>query len=261
MASIGANMQHDERAFEGLASGDIVLFSSSHPLHRLQIVRTGCPWGQVALILCVDDEILVFESTKISACMDVRLNAIHRGVQWVRLRERVMSFDGAIAARRLDPPLSGPMLDRFERFADETHGLPFNDSKWVALRALRRRNAPSAVSGFFCSELVAEAYQRIGLIPLPPQERTSNNYIPADFSALYSDRMIVMLQGFRIGEEWLLKGAVPTTASLGPLASGAGPRSRNLTDVSDTGMFGSPAAAKPGTSTSRRTRRGVSPSA
>ena len=38
------------------------------------------------------------------------------------------------------------------------------------------------LSSLFCSELVAEAYQRLGLLPKPPQGLPSNEYTPRDFA-------------------------------------------------------------------------------
>lgn len=190
----------------GLGSGDVVLFSGSHPLHLVQRERTGSPWGQVGLILRLpNDLVCVFESTKIATCTDVLLGKVVRGVQWVRLSERVSSFDGAVAIRRLEPRLSESMADRLLSFAREVHGLPFNDSKWTALRSIRRRNPPRTCTSFFCSELAAEAYQRTGLLPPPPRGRSSNNYIPADFSDLYSDGSLPLEGGFRLGVESHLK--------------------------------------------------------
>jgi hypothetical protein len=204
-----------------LANGDVVLFSGSHPMHQLQHERTGCPWGQVGVILDFSDgELYVFESTRVSNCVDVKLRRIVCGVQWVRLSDRILSFEGSIAARSLAPPLTGSMIGQFVSFAREVHGRPFNNSKWVALRSIRRRNPRSSCSCYFCSELVAEAYQRIGLLPKPPDGRTSNNYIPADFSTMYSDRMLPLQHGFRLGVELLLKGtalsAPPRVASATP---------------------------------------------
>jgi hypothetical protein len=123
----------------------------------------------------------------------------------VDLVERLASFPGLVACRRLEPRLPEEMATKLLEFAERSHGQPFNDNKWIAFRASRRRNAPRAYAGFFCSELVAEAYQHVGLIPAPPQGRTSNNYVPTDFSKMYSDRMLPLQMGFRLGDELLLK--------------------------------------------------------
>ena len=54
------------------------------------------------------------------------------------------------------------------------------------------------ISSLFCSELVAEAYQRLGLLS---EEKPSNEYTPADFS---EKRDIALLAG-SLGPEIVIK--------------------------------------------------------
>lgn len=194
------------KRFEGLTSGDVLLYHGQHPLHLRQQEVTGCPWSQVGLVLClsINTQPHVFESTKLSVCQDVKQGNIIHGVQIVRLRDRVDSFEGEVAVRRLLPPLSTHRIFRLRAFAEEVHGRPFNESKWVAARAFFRRNAPSDRSSFFCSELAAEAYQRIGLLPAPPTGLSANNYIPADFSSIFPGAHLPLERGFRLESERLL---------------------------------------------------------
>jgi hypothetical protein len=194
------------RLFESSSSGDVLLYHGHHPLHLRQQEVTGCPWSQVGLVLCLsaNTQRHVFESTKLSVCQDVRKGIIIRGVQIVRLQDRVDSFEGEVAVRRLLPPLSTRQIFRLHAFAEEVHGWPFNDSKWVAARAFCRRNSPSDCSSFFCSELVATAFQRIGLLPAPPEGLSANNYIPADFSSIYPGAHLPLRPEFRLDAERLV---------------------------------------------------------
>ena len=198
-------MNSGEAACEDPAIGDILLYAGSHPLHRFQQERTGCPWGQVGMVLGLPGGLCVFESTKIATSKDIKTGSVMIGVQLVDLVERISSFPGLVACRRLQPALPQAMAEKLLAFAHDSHGQPFNDNKWIAFRAFRRRNAPRAYAGFFCSELVAEAYQHVGVIAAPPQGRTSNNYVPSDFSRMYSDEMLPLQMGFRLGDEILLK--------------------------------------------------------
>jgi hypothetical protein len=188
-----------------LRSGDLILYSGDHPLHRLQQERTGCPWAQVGLILRLPGETgpLVFESTKVSRACDVRARTVIPGVQMVNLSERIASFEGTVAFRKLSPVLPSDLETRLLLFADRMHGRPFNDNKWMAFRAFSRRNGPSREAGFFCSELVAQVYQCIGLLPQPPEGLSSNNYIPADFSSCYAGRLLPLQLGFQLAVEQL----------------------------------------------------------
>lgn len=188
------------------ATGDVILYCGQHPLHLRQQRLTSCPWAQVGLVLRLPGmtEACVFESTKLSECIDVRSGGVIRGVQIVRLADRVRTFVGQVALRRLEPPLSDRASEQLAAFAERVHAMPFNDSRWAAGRAYRRRNTAPSRGCFFCSELVAEAYQQIGLLPAPPEGLCSNNYIPADFSSVYIARVLPLRQGFHLAAESLL---------------------------------------------------------
>jgi hypothetical protein len=110
----------------------------------------------------------IFEATKLSECTDIWTGTVVRGVQVVHLPERIDSFDGAVAVRKLRPALSPSLEDRLIRFAEEVHCRPFNDRPKVVVRALHRKNRSSTGPAFFCSELVAEAYQHLEVLPAPP---------------------------------------------------------------------------------------------
>jgi hypothetical protein len=191
----------------GIVTGDIILFSGRHPLHRRQQERTNCPWAQVGLLLRLPGQsgVFVFESTRISECRDVFLGRVVHGVQLVRLAERVGSLPGDVAIRTVRPPLGGLRESRLIEFAMAVHGRPFNDNRWEAGRAFYRRNRSSGGAGYFCSELVAAAYQRVGLLPPPPGGMSANNYIPADFSSAYPRAMLPLTPGFELGPERLLE--------------------------------------------------------
>jgi len=167
--------------FEELNSGDVILYSGKHPLHLRQQKVTGCRWSQVGLVLRLPNNPLafVFESTKLSNCCDTVIGEIVHGVQIAPLDNRIDDFEGKVAVRQIWPRLSKSANLKLCCFVREVHGRPFNVSKWTAARAFGRCNAPHDGSSFFCSELVAEAFQRIGLLPMPPAGLSSNNYIPA----------------------------------------------------------------------------------
>jgi hypothetical protein len=186
--------------------GDLILYSGRHPLHVRQYEITGCRWTQVALAVEMPGYggPLVFESTMLSPCKDVIIGGVQRGVQIVRWCERVGTFDGRIALRKWSPPIDEVAIARLHAFVREVHGRPFDESPWTAVRALRRRNRPAANESFFCSQLVAEALQRMGLLARPPDAPSSNNYIPADFSTEYSDALLPLVGGHSLDFERLI---------------------------------------------------------
>lgn len=195
--------------FDELTSGDVILYSGKHPLHLRQKNVTGCRWSQVGLVLRLPNNpfAFIFESTKLSSCCDSIIGEIVHGVQIARLDDRIDNFEGKVAVRQIWPRLSKSSMLKLCCFVQEVHGRPFNASKWTAARAFRRRNAPHDGSSFFCSELVAEAFQRIGLLPMPPSGVSSNNYIPADFSSEYPSSILTLPIGYCLSTERLLPPA------------------------------------------------------
>ncbi len=193
-------------SIENLVTGDVILYSGKYPLHLRQQAVTGCSWAQVGLVLRLPESSLVyvFESTKLSECCDAIAGEIIHGVQISRLDHRIDTFNGRVGVRRIRPRLPKYLRHELYCFARDVHGYPFNDNKWTAGRAFRRRNTPDDGSSFFCSELVAEAFQRIGLLPVPPAGLTSNNYIPADFSSEYPNAQLRLCMGYRLTTERLL---------------------------------------------------------
>ena len=181
-----------------LTCGDIILYHGQHPMHLLHERRTGCFWGQVGLLLELPrlQRLCVLEATRISLCSDISLGRVVHGVQIVDLIDRMQVFGGEVAFRRLSPPLTRAERLGLLEFADEHHGRPFNGEKWVGPNALRRRNSSPSQESFFCSELVASAYRRIGLLERPPIGYYANNFVPADFNSDYP-RSILKLCGDR----------------------------------------------------------------
>ena len=70
-------------------------------------------------------------------------------------------------------------MDKLYEFVDEVIGRPYKQD-WIQLvRASYNANEEDDLSSLFCSQLVAAAYQRFGLIS---QEVCSNNFVPSDFA-------------------------------------------------------------------------------
>ena len=185
------------------SSGDIILLSGRTPIHLRAAEVTGCAWTQVAVVYrdAVQSQPLVFQATMFPACPDVRHGSVFQGVQLVRISDLSRTFDGGIAVRKLQPALSDAQSMRYSAFVDEVYGRPFCGSKKVSVGAWRRGNKPSDGQSYFCSELVAETYQRLGLIPRPPSGRSANNFIPADFSTTFPGALLPLAAGVFLAEE------------------------------------------------------------
>ena len=169
-----------------LNTGDIILFRGSTVFSRLIQRATRSPWSHVALVMRLPeyDFLALWESTGLGTIPDIRSGEITRGVQLAPLSERVRSHAGALAVRRLE----GATLGQRERAAlmdlrRELRGRPYERSLVdLARAAYDGAGGASAedLSSLFCSELVAEAYQRIGLLD---DRLPSGEYTPGDFAA------------------------------------------------------------------------------
>jgi len=183
--SVGFLKEIEFMLTQDIKAGDLILLSSNAPLAKPIQSRTGSIWSQVALAIRDRNpfgNINLIEATQMPTCPDVHTNSIIQGVGIVRLEDKLQSFDGAIAHRALIPELDEHKIEQLSQFARTYHGMPYSCSGFCAIRAIRRRNPLSTYEAFFCSELVAAAYQFIGIISQPPNGRSPSNYIPVDFT-------------------------------------------------------------------------------
>ena len=98
------------------------------------------------------------------------------------LSERIKKYDGEISVRMLDQKPTPEMHKELSLLREEVKGRPYEKSKIELFKAaydgpFGRNNED--LSSLFCSELVAEAYQRMGLLS---EDKASNEYTPKDFS-------------------------------------------------------------------------------
>jgi len=166
-------------------TGDIVLFSGKGRVSECIKWFTRSRWSHVGMIVRIDewDEVLLWESTTLSSVADALDGTSKRGVQTVLLSERLRAYDGDVAYRALvNPPCDEESREALRRFRLEVRDRDYETSKLELLRA--EWDGPFGqnqedLSSLFCSELIAEAYQRMGLLGNDPP---SNEYTPRDFS-------------------------------------------------------------------------------
>jgi hypothetical protein len=130
--------------------------------------------------------VAVWESTTLSPVADMETGRLHRGVSLVPLSQRVATMRGRLAWRRLNRPITPAMeralwraRRRLGRRAYEQDALELLRSAYDGPGGLNRED----LSSVFCSELVAAAYQAMGLLAEPGAGGwSSNEYVPRDFS-------------------------------------------------------------------------------
>ncbi|WP_257283201.1 hypothetical protein [Endozoicomonas sp. SESOKO1] len=188
-----------------LKTGDLVLFSGKGAFSDIIKYGTLSKWSHCGMVLRIPeyDFLTIWESTTLSNIHDLETQMPRKGVQLVALSDRVQKYNGDISVRRLQgAKLPEDSLRRLMELRQELRGKEYERSKLELFKAAY--DGPFGknhedLSTIFCSELVAEAYQRLGLLD---EIKPSNEYTPADFS---EKRMKALQGGFYLSEEIILK--------------------------------------------------------
>ena len=189
-----------------LKTGDIILFSGKGGISAGIKWGTMSRWSHVGMILKLPeyDFVTIWESTTLSSTIDLDTNVPRKGVQLVPLSARVNGYDGDIAVRQLQGVEFGAgSVEALMQLRKEVTGRPYEEDTLELIKSAYDgpfgKNSED-LSSLFCSELVAEAYQRLGLVSI---DKPSNEYTPADFS---QKKGMPLLQG-SLGVEVLIKDA------------------------------------------------------
>lgn len=184
-----------------LDTGDLVLFSGRTLSARLVQGFTGSYWSHVGLVVRPPgEEPLLWESTRASCLPDLRLGQPLDGVQLVPLANKIASYPGEVAVRRLLD--AGAGFGRYQRIRPlmwHWHARPYSNFVAKKLQAWwRGQEAAHWRHGGFCSEFVAEVYKHLRL--LPPQ-LPSMDFVPRDFGP---EAALPLCRG-RLSPVWLLR--------------------------------------------------------
>lgn len=189
-----------------LDSGDLVLFGGVSRFCRAIQRFSGCKWSHVALVARprAGGPILLWEATLGTDIADLVTHEISPGVHLYDLAHWIRHYGGETAIRRLTVERTDKMRLALLAFYYEARDRPFERNRLEFLRSVYdgplgriRREDPSS---FFCSELVAEAYQRMGLLPAAPP---ANEYSPRDFSEQCKQPLALQM-GAALGPEVLV---------------------------------------------------------
>jgi hypothetical protein len=110
-------------------------------------------------------------------------------MRWFEAYDRVMY-------RHLEVERSAELLGNLEAFMIEVESKKYGITAMKVLK--REASAPGQEESYFCSELVAAAYRRLGLLPA---EMSSAQFWPRDFS---STRQLPLQGGASLGDELLI---------------------------------------------------------
>ena len=187
----------------GLKTGDLVLFSGATFFSSVIKWVIGGRWSHVGVLVRsphFPGRVLLWEATTLADLADVETGRAASGVQLVYLSDRLARYAGEFKLRQLDRPITLEMELALTKRRAELSGWPYEEEKLELLEAaLDGWFGPlkhERLNSMFCSELVAEAYQALRLLPEPPLGPPSNEYTPRDFGR----RSVKLLRGYELGK-------------------------------------------------------------
>ena len=167
-----------------IKTGDIIAFSGfGHKSVIVNLVTFGWPFwyaSHVGIIGEYEGEQLLFESTTLSNLSCVVQQKPFKGVQSVRLSDRVKTYNGRVYHYPIYRQLFGNESDRLNEFLLEKVGTPYDlhggmRSATHGLSWLESKFKGEDLNFIFCSELVAAAHARIGLLQTSSASRWNPN--------------------------------------------------------------------------------------
>jgi hypothetical protein len=181
-----------------LKTGDLVLFPGRGLASSLLKCFGRSPWTHVGLVLREPDapEPLLWEAGGAGP---------RRGAPVVRLAARMAELPGRIGVRCLNRALAAAQCERLEALRREVAGrsarrnlldlMGAADDGWLGAR-------PEMLGDPTDGELVAEAYQRLGLLDDPAHGgRPASSYRPWQFAERYG---LELKHGYALGPETVL---------------------------------------------------------
>lgn len=164
-----------------LQTGDVVLFSGRGFFSWLIQVFTNSNWSHVGMVVKLPeyDTVLLFESTTLSKTKGFFTGKTKEGVQLVSLSSRIKDYNGKVAIRHIYD--TSDVTSEFVKFREEVNDREYEKNKFQLFKSAYDgwfgRNKTD-LSSIFCSELVAEFWQRIKRISACVP---SNEYTPDSF--------------------------------------------------------------------------------
>lgn len=178
-------------------TGDLWLFrGGSTADHAIRAV-TNAPVNHVGMAVVLDDlPPLLWHAELGRGLLDVWTGTYHRGVQLHDLLAAVEQWSHKYHQRTWLRQLDSPVTPEMEDDIARTNGTPFPAMAALATRWVRGRlRQPASVESTYCAEVVAGAYQAMGLLD---GERPTNYYDPGKF---WSGDDLQLVGDARLGAE------------------------------------------------------------
>jgi hypothetical protein len=179
-----------DEALDLTRTGDVWLFRGRTAADRAIQVTTNSPVNHVGMSVVLDDlPPLMWHAELGRSLPDLWSGAHQRGAQLHDLREAVLIWANRYGQRawlrQLDRPVTREMENAVLRTIARLDGTPFPSTarlaaRWARGRVPIKRQRPrdADLETAYCAEVVAVAYQAMGLLP---EERRPNWYDPGRF--------------------------------------------------------------------------------
>ena len=190
-----------------LQTGDIILFKGLYYDNRGE-KSVAADWTHLGIIVRMpgNPSPLLWESTPLDNIPDTEVGKKKSGAQLVSLKKRLRTYETeTYAIRFLKVVRDASMVKNLFSFIYYAHALPFPNDLQIVTKVIvakifsRRYRMKKRYKNIFCSELVAESYIRIGLLPEAPPPSA---YMPIDFSIM---RKLPLLKGAYLSGEVMIK--------------------------------------------------------
>ena len=169
-----------------LRTGDIVLFSGTAASSWLIQFGTCSPYSHVGMIVRSRGALYLWHAPgqSLHSFHDVFSNKNPGGPHLNTLRPLLKAAAGRCYLSRLkgepfDDPRDTPLWDFMREAAKRPYERSTRDLVLSAYDGPFGRNRPDP-SSYFCSELIAETYERMGIVA---SDEPADEYVPGDFSA------------------------------------------------------------------------------
>ena len=187
-----------------LYSGDLLLFSGKSLFSHSIRTFTNSRWSHCGMV--------INDKHKSPEIWDVSKKTYGGEVALYNAEDRIALYDGDIAYRPLQQAngargFSSKDAAAFQPIKDNLLGRPYETNKLELMKAAfdpkifgyeLAKNHPD-LSSIFCGELLAETYQRLGLLQA---DLPANEYVPADFD---KNHVTSLEKGYIFGPEIILK--------------------------------------------------------
>ncbi len=185
-------------------TGDLLIFRGHECTAKCQRCLTGAHYDHVALLLRINDFLQVYETTSKDGCMmrswrEFLVNCWNLYYDKMVYRELIIDAQGEEKEK-----IQKELQANAELFHKETtrknYTLNCCNIICTKKKAYEENNEWGKSDGFFCSQLVAAAYLRCGILTY---DKGTGFYLPGSFSQ--SHKNMILQKPYSLGPEVILE--------------------------------------------------------